>query len=96
VASADLAEAVVAAGVELRRWLAERQRRQRLRVPYSGGRRSGARRSLPWAALLQRVFGYSVLVCPQCASPRQVLAKIHGLAAIARVLCLPRLQRQGG
>jgi hypothetical protein len=61
---------VVAAGVDLRRRLAERQRRQRLRVPHGGGRRSGARRRLPWAALLQRVFGYSVLVCPQCASPR--------------------------
>ena len=42
VASADLDEAVVA----------ERQRRQRLRVPHGCGRRSGARRRLPWAALL--------------------------------------------
>ena len=52
VASADLDEAVVAAGVDLRRRLAERQRRQRLRVPHGCGRRSGARRRLPWAALL--------------------------------------------
>jgi hypothetical protein len=36
--------------------------------------------------LLQRVFGYSVLVCPQCAGPRRVLAAIHDPAAIARVL----------
>jgi hypothetical protein len=76
VASADLDEAVVA----------ERQRRQRLRVPHGCGRRSGARRRLPWAALLQRVFGVSVLVFPQCAGPRRVLAAIHDPAAIARVL----------
>ncbi|MBL8724363.1 MAG: transposase [Planctomycetes bacterium] len=47
VASADLDDAVVAASVHLRRRLAERQRRQRLRVPHGGGRRSGARRRLP-------------------------------------------------
>jgi hypothetical protein len=35
---------------------------------------------LPWADLLRRVFGIDVLVCPQCAGPRRVLA------AIARVL----------
>jgi hypothetical protein len=86
VASANLDEAVVAAGVDLRRRLAERQRRQRLRFPHGGGRRSHARRRLPWAALLQRVFGVSVLVCPQCAGPRRVLAAIHVPAAIARVL----------
>jgi hypothetical protein len=86
VASAELDEVVVAAGVDLRRRLAERQRRQRLRVPHGGGRRSGARRRLPWAALLQRVFGVSALVCPQCAGPRRVLAAIHDPAAIARVL----------
>jgi hypothetical protein len=86
VASTNLDEAVVAAGVDLRRRLAERQRRQRLRVPHGGERRSGARRRLPWAALLQRVFGVSVLVCPQCAGPRRVLAAIHDPAVIARVL----------
>jgi hypothetical protein len=87
--------------------LAERQRRQRLRVPHGGGRRSHARRRLPWAALLQRVFGVSVLVCPQCAGPRRVLAAIHDPAAIARVLglsgaepgpaaCLAPPGREGG
>lgn len=49
-ASADLDGAVVAAGVDLRRRLAEWQRRQRLRAPHCDGRRSGARRRLPWAA----------------------------------------------
>jgi uncharacterized protein YbaR (Trm112 family) len=42
---------------------------------------------LPWADLLRRVFGIDVLVCPQCAGPRRVLAAIHDLAAITRVLC---------
>jgi len=36
--------------------LTERKRRQRLRGPHGGGRRSGARRRLPWAALLPRVL----------------------------------------
>ena len=36
--------------------------------------------------MLQRVFDYSVLVCPKCAAPRRVLAAIHDPAAIARVL----------
>jgi hypothetical protein len=33
---------------------------------------------LPWADLLRRTFGIDVLVCPQCAGPRRVLAAIHG------------------
>ena len=33
-----------------------------------------------------RTFGIDVLVCPQCAGPRRVLAAIHDPAAIARVL----------
>lgn len=86
MALADVDEAVVVAGVDVRRRLAERQRRQRLRVPNGGGKRSSARLRLPWAALLQRVFGYSVLVCLQCFGPRLVLAAIHDPAAIARVL----------
>jgi hypothetical protein len=36
--------------------------------------------------LLRRTFGIDVLVCPQCAGPRRVLAAIHDPAAIARVL----------
>jgi hypothetical protein len=36
--------------------------------------------------LLQRVFGVSVLVCPQCAGPRRVLAAIHDPVAIVRVV----------
>ncbi|MFN9755842.1 MAG: hypothetical protein ACK58X_05440 [Planctomycetota bacterium] len=32
------------------------------------------------------MFGIDVLVCPQCAGPRRVLAAIHDPAAIARVL----------
>jgi hypothetical protein len=41
---------------------------------------------LPRADLLWRVFGSEVLVCPKCTGPRRVLAAIHDLAAIARVL----------
>jgi len=69
-----------------RRRLAERKLRQRLRVAHGDGRRSSARRRLPWAALLPRVRGISVLVCTQCAGPRLALAAIHEPAAIARVL----------
>ena len=47
---------------------------------------TGSRRRLPWADLLRRTFGIDVLVCPQCAGPRRVLAAIHDPAAIARVL----------
>jgi hypothetical protein len=32
------------------------------------------------------MFGIDVLVCPQCAGPRRVLAAIHDPAAIARAL----------
>jgi hypothetical protein len=41
---------------------------------------------LPWADLLRRAFGIDVLVCPQCASLRRVLAAMHDPAANARVL----------
>ncbi len=60
--------------------------RARLWVPHRGGRRRSRRQRLPWADLLRRVFGIDVLVCPQCAGPRRVLAAIHDPAAIARVL----------
>ncbi len=33
-----------------------------------------------------RTFGIDVLVCPQCAGPRRLLAAIYDPAAIARVL----------
>ncbi|MFN9974386.1 MAG: hypothetical protein ACK58T_31290, partial [Phycisphaerae bacterium] len=65
---------------------AERRARARLRVPYRGSRRRSCRQRLPWADLLRRAFGIDVLVCPQCAGPRRVLAAIHDPAAIARLL----------
>jgi hypothetical protein len=65
---------------------AERRARARLRAPHRGGQSRSRRRRLPWADLLRRVFGIDVLVCPQCAGPRRVLAAIHDPAAIARVL----------
>jgi hypothetical protein len=70
----------------VRRPQAERRARARLRVPHRSGRRRSRRRRLPWADLLRRAFGIDVLVCPQCAGPRRVLAAIHDPAAIARVL----------
>jgi hypothetical protein len=77
---------VVAKCADQRRRLAEQKLRQRLRVPHGGGKRSNARSRLPSAALLQLVFGISVLVCPKCAGPRRGMAAIHDPAAIARVL----------
>ena len=65
---------------------AQRRARARLRVPHRSGRRRSRRQRLPWADLLRRVFGIDVLVCPQCAGPRRVLAPIHDPTAIARVL----------
>ncbi|MFO0448202.1 MAG: ATP-dependent helicase HrpA [Pseudomonadota bacterium] len=55
-------------------------------MPHRGSRRRSHRQRLPWADLLRRVFGIDVMVCPQCAGPRRVLAAIHDPAAIARVL----------
>jgi hypothetical protein len=65
---------------------AERGARARLRAPHRGGQSRSRRQRLPWADLLRRTFGIDVLVCPQCAGPRRVLAAIHDPAAIARVL----------
>jgi hypothetical protein len=65
---------------------AERRARTRLRAPHCGGQSRSRRQRLPWADLLRRVVGIDVLVCPQCAGPRRVLAAIHDPAAIARVL----------
>ncbi|MFO0417764.1 MAG: hypothetical protein ACK53T_00020 [Planctomycetota bacterium] len=84
VAGADNAATTATAAV--RRQHAERRARDRLRVPHRGSRRRSRRQRLPWADLLRRVFGIDVLVCPQCAGPRRVLAAIHDPAAIARVL----------
>jgi hypothetical protein len=64
----------------------ERGARARLRAPHRGGQSRSRRQRLPWADLLRRTFGIDVLVCPQCAGPRRVLAAIHDPAAIARVL----------
>jgi hypothetical protein len=50
---------------------------------------------LPWADLLRRAVGIDVLVCPQCAGPRRVLAAIHDPAAIARLLAALGLTAAG-
>jgi hypothetical protein len=60
--------------------------RERLRAPHRGGQSRSRRQRLRWADLLRRVFGIDVLVCPQCAGPRRVLAAIQDPAAIAQVL----------
>jgi hypothetical protein len=50
---------------------------------------------LPWADLQRRVFGIDVLVYPQCAGARRVLAAIHDPAAIARLLAALGLTAAG-
>ncbi|MFO0278051.1 MAG: transposase, partial [Planctomycetota bacterium] len=78
VAGADnAATTAMSAAAVGRRQHAERRARARLRVPHRSGRRRSRRQRLPWADLLRRVFGIDVLVCPQCAGPRRVLAAIH-------------------
>ncbi len=89
VAGADnAATPATSAAAAVCRQPAERRARARarLRVPHRSGRRRSRRQRLPWADLLRRVFGIDVLVCPQCAGPRRVLAAIYDPAAIARVL----------
>ena len=36
--------------------------------------------------MLERAFGFEVLVCPKCSGVRRVMAAIHDPGAIARVL----------
>ena len=50
---------------------------------------------MPWAELLRRAFGIDVLICPQCAGSRRVLAAIYDPAAIARVLAALGLTAAG-
>ncbi|MBZ5641079.1 MAG: transposase, partial [Acidobacteriia bacterium] len=46
-------------------------------------------RRLPWAKLLQRVFGAEALTCPRCGRPMRILAAIQSPAAIRAILeCL--------
>jgi hypothetical protein len=49
---------------------------------------AGARapRRWPWARLLQRVFGFKVLVCDRCGGPRRLLGAVTEPAAVRRVL----------
>ncbi|MBM3975317.1 MAG: hypothetical protein FJ301_14580, partial [Planctomycetes bacterium] len=96
VAGADnAATTAMSAAAAVRRQQAERRARARLRVPHRGSRRRSHRQRLPWADLLRRVFGIDVLVCPQCAGQRRVLAAIHDPAAIARVLAALGLTAAG-
>ena len=74
---------------------AERRARALLRAPHRGGQSRSRRQRLPWADLLRRVVGIDVLVCPQCAGPRRVLAAIHDPAAIARLLAALGLTAAG-
>jgi hypothetical protein len=45
-----------------------------------------APRRWPWARLLQRVFGFEVLVCDRCGGPRRILGAVTAPAAVRRVL----------
>ena len=47
---------------------------------------AGVSRRWPWARLLQRVFGFDVLVCDRCAGPRRILGAVTEPAAVRRVL----------
>jgi hypothetical protein len=43
-------------------------------------------RRWPWAQLLHRVFGFTVLVCDRCGGPRRILGVVTEPAAVRRVL----------
>jgi hypothetical protein len=43
-------------------------------------------RRWPWARLLQRVFGFDVLVCDRCGSPRRILGAVTEPHAVRRML----------
>ena len=73
----DAATTTASAIAAVCRQQAERRARVRLRASHRGGQSRSRRRRLPRADLLRRVFGIDVLVCPQCAGPRRVLAAIH-------------------
>ncbi|CAN5925184.1 hypothetical protein BH11MYX4_BH11MYX4_26230 [soil metagenome] len=40
----------------------------------------------PWAALLQRTFGFDVLACPRCQGPMRLLAMVTDPKSITRYL----------
>jgi hypothetical protein len=46
----------------------------------------GVPRRWPWARLLQRVFGFDVLVCDRCAGPRRILGAVTEPHAVRRLL----------
>jgi hypothetical protein len=52
------------------------------------GADAGARpaRRWPWARLLQRVFGFQVLVCDRCGGPRRILGAVTEPGAVQRGL----------
>jgi hypothetical protein len=43
-------------------------------------------RRWPWARLLQRVFGFEVLVCDRCGGPRRILGVVTEPPAVRRLL----------
>ena len=45
-----------------------------------------ARRCIPWAKLMQRVFAIDVLECPRCGGKMKILATIHPPEATAAIL----------
>ena len=47
---------------------------------------AGDARRWPWARLLQRVFGFDVLVCDRCAGPRRILGAVTEPHAVRRLL----------
>jgi Putative transposase len=46
----------------------------------------GVPRRWPWARLLQRVFGFAVLVCDRCGGPRRILDAVTEPHAVRRLL----------
>jgi hypothetical protein len=91
----NAATPATSAAVAVCRQHAQRRARARLRVPHRGGQSRSRRQRLPWADLQRRVFGIDVLVYPQCAGARRVLAAIHDPAAIARLLAALGLTAAG-
>jgi hypothetical protein len=47
---------------------------------------AGVSRRWPWARLLQRVFGFEVLVCDRCGGRRRILEAVTEPHSVRRLL----------
>ena len=61
-------------------------RRSRPEATYAGPDDPERERRLPWAVLLQRTFGFEVLVCPKCSGPMRLVAAIEDPAIARKIL----------